>query len=69
MEDDNDEVVILSDVRPLEPYVVDLSNSSNQSVEEDEREEVLSVADEVLPLAGEEDRRRHMSRGSEVEME
>ena len=69
MEDDNDEVVILSDVRPLEPYVVDLSNCSNQSVEEDEREEVLSVADEVLPVAGEEDRRRHMSRGSEVDRE
>ena len=43
MEDDDDEVVILSDVRPLEPYVVDLSESSNISHREDETEDLPEV--------------------------
>ena len=41
--DDDDEVVILSDFRPLEPDVVDLSESSNISRGEDEAEDLLSL--------------------------
>ena len=68
MEDDDDaEVVILSDVRPLEPYVVDLSESSNISHREDETEDLLPLTDQNLPVAGED--RGHVSRESEVEME
>ena len=67
-EEDDDEVVILSDVRPLEPYVVDLSEGSYISHGEDEREELLPLSeDQNLPVDGEE--KRDASRGSEVEME
>ena len=47
MEDDNDEVVILSDVRPLEPYVVDLSGSSDG---EDDTEDILPLTDQFTIL-------------------
>ena len=67
MEDDDNEVVILSDVRPLEPYVVDLSESSNISHREDETEDLLPLTDQNLPVAGED--REQVSRESEVEME
>ena len=57
----------MSDVRPLEPYVVDLSESSNISHREDETEDLLPLTDQNLPVAGED--RGHVSRESEVEME
>ena len=44
-----DEVVVLDDVRPLEPYVVHLSDSSSKSSEEDEEEEHF-----FLPLSNHE---------------
>ena len=40
----------MSDIRPLEPDMVDLSDSSEDSLGEDEREEILQVED--LDVAG-----------------
>ena len=42
---DDDEVVVMSDIRPLEPDMVDLSDSSEDSLGEDEREEILQLED------------------------
>ena len=40
----------MSDIRPLEPDMVDLSDSSEDSLGEDEREEIMQLED--LDVAG-----------------
>ena len=55
---DDDEVVVMSDIRPLEPDMVDLSDSSEDSLREDEREEILQLEDLDVPGQSKESNRR-----------
>ena len=58
----------MSDIRPLEPDMVDLSDSSEDSHREDEREEIMQVEDlDVVGLSKESTRGVHEADPNEIE--